>query len=173
MPPTDIRAHVLGVARRDEGAPADAADADAPGRDGLDPDEAILVSELTNPETGETFYRPPGGGIEFGESSAEAVVREFREEMGLAVTPRGYLGTVENRFEFDGRAAHELAVVHEVAFDDASVYDRAVIDGVDAGGTVTYEATWEPLDQLVAGDQPLYPEGIERVLRGETTHLIS
>ena len=36
----------------------------------------ILVSEMTDPIEG-TFYRPPGGGIEFGETSEEAARREL------------------------------------------------------------------------------------------------
>lgn len=33
-----------------------------------------------------TYYRPLGGTIEFGERSADTVVREFREELGAEVT---------------------------------------------------------------------------------------
>lgn len=33
------------------------------------------------------FWAPPGGGIEFGQFSADALVREFTEETGLQVEP--------------------------------------------------------------------------------------
>lgn len=145
-----VRPVVLGVARRGDG---------------------ILVSELTDPATGDPFYRPPGGGIEFGESSAEAVVREFQEELDAAVEPVDYLGTVENRFEFAGQRGHELAVVHEVAFVDDAHYERDSFRGVD-DGDVTYEATWEPLAELQAGDRPLYPEGLAAVLRSDAVHVV-
>ena len=42
----------------------------------------IFVSEDVKPDTGETFYRSLGGGIEYAEHSADAVVRELREEIG-------------------------------------------------------------------------------------------
>lgn len=148
--PARIRPHVLGVARRDD---------------------RIFVAEVTDPTTDEAFYRPPGGGIEFGESSREAVVREYREELDLAVEPIEYLGTIENRFEWDGNLAHDLSVVHEVAFVDEVSVDES-LQGIDTGGTVTYEATWEPLDELIADDRPLYPEGVEAVIQGRRAHVV-
>ena len=40
----------------------------------------VLVSDEVDPVSGERFHRPLGGGIEYGESSEEAVIREIREE---------------------------------------------------------------------------------------------
>ena len=42
----------------------------------------ILVFKGHDPVKGETFYRPLGGAIEFGETSQQALVREIREELG-------------------------------------------------------------------------------------------
>ena len=42
----------------------------------------ILVAEGIDAVKGETFYRPLGGGIEFGEYGADTVAREIREEIG-------------------------------------------------------------------------------------------
>ncbi|WP_040006381.1 NUDIX domain-containing protein [Fibrisoma limi] len=33
----------------------------------------------------DTFWCPPGGGAQFGESAPEALIREFEEETGLAI----------------------------------------------------------------------------------------
>ncbi|WP_080057133.1 NUDIX domain-containing protein [Spirosoma aerolatum] len=38
-----------------------------------------------------TFWSPPGGGIQFSERAPDALVREFREETGLAVDIGGML----------------------------------------------------------------------------------
>ena len=35
--------------------------------------------------SGNSFWSPPGGGVEFGETAIEAVKREFKEETGLNV----------------------------------------------------------------------------------------
>ena len=39
----------------------------------------LLVFEGSSPEQG-SFFRPLGGGIEFGERAAEAAVREMQED---------------------------------------------------------------------------------------------
>lgn len=136
-------------------------------------DDEVLLAELEEPATGERFRRLPGGGLRFGEPSEAAVVREFHEELAERVAPTGHLGTVENRFRWDGEAHHELAVVHGVRFHDDAVYDREVLHGVDADGTVEYEATWVPLAAFEEGPIPVYPAGCEAVLRGERRHLYS
>ena len=48
-------------------------------------------------------YFLPGGGIEEGESAAEAAVREAREECGLSVVLQDVLGTADE-FVFSGAA---------------------------------------------------------------------
>lgn len=48
------------------------------------PDTLVLV-EHAGIWSDEPFWTPPGGGVEFGESLEEAVVREVKEETGLDV----------------------------------------------------------------------------------------
>jgi len=77
-------------------------------------DDAILVIEAFDSVKREVFYRPLGGGIEFGEASAAAVARELREEVGAEVCELRYLGTLENLFMYGGAHGHEIVQVHEV-----------------------------------------------------------
>jgi 8-oxo-dGTP pyrophosphatase MutT (NUDIX family) len=56
-------------------------------------DGKILLSEAHDPIKNRPFFRPIGGGIEFGETSAEAIEREVQEELGLAITDVRLLGT--------------------------------------------------------------------------------
>ena len=44
----------------------------------------ILVGNAYDAVKQEHYCRPLGGGIEFGERGAEAIVREIREELGAA-----------------------------------------------------------------------------------------
>lgn len=132
----------------------------------LQRDDEYLLQRLTEPD-GESFYRPIGGGVEFGERSADALEREFREELDCHITAGPTIGTLENRFEWVGEPAHELLIFRKAMFDDESLYDRERFDGIDAGGAVEYEATWKQLDELVAGSEPLYPPALPGLLRGD------
>lgn len=58
--------------------------------------DRILVAEGFDPVKGETFYRPLGGAIEFGERAVQTLIREFREEIGEEVADLRYLTTLEN-----------------------------------------------------------------------------
>lgn len=46
---------------------------------------ALLVDEIVEPSTGQTFHRLPGGGIDFQELARDTVARELDEEYRLAV----------------------------------------------------------------------------------------
>lgn len=43
------------------------------------------------------YYGIPGGGIEKGESSKEATIREIKEELGLNIEIKEFLGMVEDK----------------------------------------------------------------------------
>jgi|SRR5579859_5062124 len=43
----------------------------------------------------ENFWAPPGGGIDFGESASDCLVREFSEETGLSVEIKSFLFACE------------------------------------------------------------------------------
>jgi ADP-ribose pyrophosphatase YjhB (NUDIX family) len=60
----------------------------------LDADGRLLLVRRGRPP-GEGLWSLPGGRVEAGESDAEAVVREIREETGLDVVPGALAGTVQ------------------------------------------------------------------------------
>jgi ADP-ribose pyrophosphatase YjhB (NUDIX family) len=94
-----------------------------------------------------------GGGIEFGERAADAVVREFAEELGSAVDVVRLLGVVDNIFTYEGRPGHEILFLFEVEFADTRLYTRRDWTLADSHGS---RATWRPLAELAAGP-PVYP----------------
>ena len=72
---------------------------------------------LCAPKNGGYTYLP-GGHIEFGETAAEALEREMREETGLEVEVGKFLGVVESRFEQRGRLHCEISLVYAMTLKD-------------------------------------------------------
>lgn len=48
---------------------------------------ALLLVKMQSPVSGEDIWIPPGGGVKFGESLSQTLIREMREECGLQVKP--------------------------------------------------------------------------------------
>ena len=70
---------------------------------------------------GSTTCYLPGGHIEFGEKGREALIREMKEETGLAATCGRFLGAVENSFMQHGKPHAEINLVYEMSVESADV----------------------------------------------------
>ena len=126
-------------------------------------DGKILLSEAHDPIKNRPFFRPIGGGIEFGETSAEAIEREVQEELGLAITDVRLLGTLENIFTYAGRPEHEIVQVYDAKFVDASVYELPHLDGQETDGA-TFAAKWLTWEGFT-DEAPLVPDGLYELLK--------
>lgn len=131
----------------------------------------ILVAEGYDPIKQQTFYRPLGGGIEFGEASADTVRRELKEELNVEVGEVRYLGTLENIFVFNGTPGHEIVMVYDGALVDSGLYEQAVIAGIEAEINESFNAIWKSLDEFGEGKSILYPTGLLELLVGKQAKL--
>ena len=132
-------------------------------------DGRILAAEHYDPVKQQPFYRPLGGAIEFGEHSADTLVRELQEELGAAVTDLRYLGALENVFTYNGQRGHEIVMVYDGAFADRSLYGQASLDGAEDSGA-PFRAVWLPLaDCRLPAAPPVYPTGLLDLLEEELT----
>ncbi len=127
--------------------------------------DRILVAEGYDPLKDEYFYRPLGGGIEFGETSAETICREMMEEIHVEVEKESlrYLGAVENIFQFNGTAGHENVMIFDGALKVSGLYDQPLIVGKEADGE-DIRAVWKGLDEFGIGKSILYPTGLLNML---------
>jgi ADP-ribose pyrophosphatase YjhB (NUDIX family) len=123
----------------------------------------LLVFEGYDAIKRETFYRPLGGGIEFGETGAQALAREIREEIGAEVMNVCYLGLCENIFTYAGETGHEIVLLYEADLADKSLYERDDLQAVEPGG-VTFRVLWKPLSDFADDRVPLYPDGLLALL---------
>ena len=121
----------------------------------------ILVAPGFDDVHNERFFRPLGGGIEFGELAADALRREIHEELGLAIKDPVRLGVLENRFQFRGKPGHEIVFVFDATFVDEAVYARDNIPILEGGWDGPAE--WLNIEATIP--RPLYPTGLEDLLR--------
>ncbi|MBK9925916.1 MAG: NUDIX domain-containing protein [Anaerolineales bacterium] len=125
--------------------------------------DRILVNEGYDPLKDQTFYRPLGGGIEFGETAEETVRRELMEEINVEVGEVRYLGTLENIFTFNGTPGHEIVMIYDGVLKNSGLYEQAEVEGKEANGEVI-RAVWMELDQFRMGKSILYPNGLLELL---------
>ena len=128
--------------------------------------ERIFVAEGYDPVKQQTFYRPLGGTIDFGEHGHETIVRELQEEAGLEVANLRYLGALENIFTYNGRPGHEIVLVYDGEFADRSVYARAELECQEIDG-VPFKAVWKRLEEFDSRT-PVYPDGLVEMLCAES-----
>jgi 8-oxo-dGTP pyrophosphatase MutT (NUDIX family) len=126
--------------------------------------EKIFVAEGHDAKKNQTFYRPIGGGIDFGEYAVDTVKREVMEEIEAEVSDLVYLGTLENIFTYEGEIGHEICLIFDGRFLDESrnINDYTVIGQDD--GDVLFNALWKSLSFFRNTDAPLYPDGLLELL---------
>jgi ADP-ribose pyrophosphatase YjhB (NUDIX family) len=113
-------------------------------------EDRLLVFRGDDPSRNVVFYRPLGGGVEFGERSCDAFVREMREELGAEVTDVHFLGTLENIFTHRGKRGHEIVLLYAARFADPTLYTRQSWTGDDNG--IAIPVLWKPLADFRNGD---------------------
>lgn len=107
---------------------------------------------------GTSEYALPGGHLAFGETTEEALIREYREETGAAVTCQRLLWTEENFWNWSGAEAHNLGFYYLIQSDELRVSERFAPLGDNSG----VEYGWLPLDSL--DDVTIYPRFLKHEL---------
>jgi len=118
----------------------------------------IFVGRYVDPSTGETFYRPLGGAIRFGERGRDCIIRELREEMGAEVRDLTFVGVLENIFTYDAKPGHEIVLMYQAGFEDPEIHGVASVRCQDNGGELP--AFWITIADFETGQAVLYPEGL-------------
>ncbi|HEY9735018.1 MAG TPA: NUDIX hydrolase [Trichocoleus sp.] len=118
----------------------------------------ILVSEGFDQTKQETFFRPLGGGLDFCETSQDAIVREIDEELGVEITEVQLLGVLESIFLYQGEPGHEIVFVYDARFVDASLYNQDSLPVQE--GKRQFNATWKSPAQMTGPGRRLVPEAL-------------
>lgn len=118
--------------------------------------DRTFLSEGYDPVKQQTFYRALGGGVDFGESSYDALKREFMEELQAELTNIKYLGCLENLFMFNGKAGHELIQLYQCDFVDPKFYQLEQMEFSE--GEYKKNALWLDIKHCKSGEIPIVPE---------------
>jgi len=127
-------------------------------------DDRILVSEAYDSAKGDHFARPLGGGVEFGETSCGALIREIREEIGAKIENIKLVGVLENIFVYEGAKGHEVVFVYDAEFHDKAMYEKAAIPYHEEGVDRLTTAHWSSPEELKQKNIRLVPEELSKLL---------
>ena len=115
------------------------------------------------------FWALPGGRGELLEVSRDTLQREMFEELGVEIRIERLVWVVENFFEHDEFAFHEIGLYFLIVFPPASsVYEKSeAFEGEEEGVRLIFQ--WFPRHELEK--VRLYPAFLRRSLRAipETT----
>ena len=120
----------------------------------------MLVSEGHDKVKNNTFYRCVGGGIEFLETSEEALKREYKEELGIDIEVKDFCGIAENIFTYEGKNAHELVLFYNINIKDEDMKEEYHIKDDNC----ETDAYWVDIDEFKNKNKILYPEQIFKYL---------
>ncbi len=118
----------------------------------------LFLSEGYDVVTQRHFYRPLGGGIEFHETSLDALQREFQEEVQGDLINIHYLGCLENIFIYNGKPGHEIIQLYRCDFGDRKFSQLDSLTFFEGKREVT--ARWVEIDRFTSGELMLVPEKI-------------
>lgn len=115
------------------------------------------MCEIPNDHGAIKGWCPLGGGIEFGESSHEALKREIFEETGYTIQIIGGPIGCENIFEHHGAIGHEIILAFPIRFDDAQVYAQRRFQIRESNGALHW-AEWIEISRFQSGELTFFPE---------------
>ena len=124
--------------------------------------DELLVFRGYDSSKDQTYYRPLGGTIEFGERSEAAVRRELREELNVTVTSTHLLGVIENVFTANREAGHEIDFIYEVSVTEIDALRAGPIVATEADGS-SIDCLWRPISTFT-DSEPLHPPGLLALL---------
>jgi len=139
-------------------------------------DNKLLLQKPTN----DTAHAIPGGHVELGETNAETLIREFKEEIGADITVGDLKWVWENFFPWGNKPCHQICLYYDVTLkDETQIPLNGVFVGDERieGRDFKIEFHWTPVEALnqievyptnIADFIKRYDEGVQHfVYRGD------
>jgi len=135
---------------------------------------AILIRDgkvLLQKPINDDGYSLPGGHVSHGETSAETLIREIKEEIGADIKVEKLILIGENFFPWGDKPCQQIGLYYTVSLLNE---EQIPLDGTfqafdELGGQrIDLDFTWMPLDKL--SQIKLYPEGISQHILSVPEH---
>ena len=124
----------------------------------------VLLSKLRDDKNWTTV----GGKVTFGETTEDAILREFREEMGASAVVDRLMTIVEHFFDFKGKVFHQYLFVYKLKDPQNKIPvfegDRQMADNPNG------ICRWFPAHDL--GSTPIKPDCLKKFLLSAEPGLI-
>lgn len=131
----------------------------------LDPEDRIFLIRNGDPAdaTKRPWWEIPGGGIDPGETSADAARRELYEEAGITEAEVGPVVWVQHvEFSFGGIDFDQDEVIHVARTRQTEIRRPAGLEYLEA---LAYKgARWWTLDEVVTCDEAFLPPRLPELL---------
>ena len=125
-------------------------------------DGKVLLQKPTNG----TGFAVPGGHVEFGETNAETLMWEFKEEIGADVIIGDLKWVAEIFFSWDDKPCHQICLYYDVTLKDKTqiLHDKLFFgDENIEGRDFKIEFHWMSIDSLEKIE--VYPNNIAELMK--------
>jgi len=122
----------------------------------------VLLQTTTGEDRSFAF---PGGHVEFGESNADTLIREFREEIGADISVGDLKWVAEIFFPWGAKPCHQICLYYMIEIQNPELLSRPVFLAKEhmEGRSFDLEFHWVPLDEVEKLE--VYPVQAARLLK--------
>ena len=121
----------------------------------------VLLQKPTN----EDFYAFPGGHVEFGETSEETLIREFKEEIGADISVKELKWVAEAFFPWGKSPCHQICLYYAIEIIDENIPKNGVFMAKEhiEERNFDLEFHWIPIDETDKIE--MYPQDAKTLLK--------